>query len=373
MSNVSSSSAEGSKVKASAAERIRSALVPAAVLAGACAGAFCFRALNLPLAYILGAMVGASLVTNLIGPMNGGWLLRRTGLLFVGASVGALLTVDVVAELARLLPVMLAVALASNAVGALLSLLVARIAGTDFLTALLSCLPAGMSEMASLAQEVGADEHAVTVIHTLRVVLVLTLIPLWLGLTGTVVQPPQELSIDGGLAVLLIVAVSALIAAGAKHIGVLNPWVVVPMLMCPALAVAGFQLPPVPSPVLVAAQIAIGASLGLRFRWRDLRKLPRAAAAGLVSGLILIGVAFTAFAAFVQAFSNLGRLPATMAVAPGGLGEMIASASALGLLPAAVAGFQLTRSILTNVFTPPLIRLVLARKRKNAERPRPNP
>lgn len=337
--------------------------MPVAILAGACAGAISFRTLDLPLAYILGAMVGASIVTNLLGPMKGGWLLRRTGLLFVGASVGALLTVDVVAELARLLPVMAAVAVASNGVGALLSVLVARIAGTDGLTSLLSCLPAGMSEMASLAQEVGADEHAVTIIHTLRVVLVLTLIPIWLGLTGTAVQPPQELSIDGGLAVLLIVAVSAAIAAGAKHIGVLNPWVVVPMLLCLGLAVAGFHLPPVPSPVLIAAQIAIGASLGLRFRLRDLRKLPRAAAAGVVSGLVLIGVAFTGFAAFVEAFSNLGPLPATMAVAPGGLGEMIASASALGLLPAAVAGFQLTRSILTNVFTPPLIRLVVARRR----------
>ncbi|MDF2763140.1 MAG: AbrB family transcriptional regulator [Rhodospirillales bacterium] len=362
MNSVSTQSAQDGAVKATAAERIRTALMPVAILIGACAGAFAFRALDLPLAYILGAMVGASIVTNLLGPMKGGWLLRRSGLLFVGASVGALLTVDVVAELARLLPVMVAVALASNAVGVLLSFLVARIAGTDGLTGLLSCLPAGMSEMASLAQEVGADEHAVTVIHTLRVVLVLTLIPLWLGLTGTVVQPPQEMSIDGGLAVLLIVVVSALISAGAKHVGVLNPWVVVPMLLCLALAVAGFHLPPVPPPVLIAAQIAIGASLGLRFRLRDLSKLPRAAAAGLVSGLILIGVAFIGFTAFVEAFSNLGRLPATMAVAPGGLGEMIASASALGLLPAAVAGFQLTRSILTNVFTPPLIRLVVARR-----------
>ena len=38
--------------------------------------------------------------------------------------------------------------------------------------------------MATLAREVKADEQSVAVIHTLRVVMVLMVIPLWLGLTG---------------------------------------------------------------------------------------------------------------------------------------------------------------------------------------------
>jgi hypothetical protein len=40
---------------------------------------------------------------------------------------------------------------------------------------------------------------------------------------------------------------------------------------------------------------------------------------------------------------------------------MIAAAAALGLFPATVAGFQITRSIITNIFAPPLIRWALAR------------
>jgi uncharacterized membrane protein AbrB (regulator of aidB expression) len=46
---------------------------------------------------------------------------------------------------------------------------------------------------------------------------------------------------------------------------------------------------------------------------------------------------------------------------PGGLGEMIAASAALGLLPATVAGFQITRSIVTNIFVPLLIRWAVAR------------
>jgi uncharacterized membrane protein AbrB (regulator of aidB expression) len=57
----------------------------------------------------------------------------------------------------------------------------------------------------------------------------------------------------------------------------------------------------------------------------------------------------------------MDRETATLAVMPGGLGEMIAAAGALGLLPATVAGFQITRSMLTNILAPQLIKLALAR------------
>jgi uncharacterized membrane protein AbrB (regulator of aidB expression) len=113
----------------------------------------------------------------------------------------------------------------------------------------------------------------------------------------------------------------------------------------------------------------IGASLGLRFRLDQFRSLPRAALAGIVSGVVLIGVSFLGFAWVAQLFGGMDREPATLAVMPGGLGEMIAAAGALGLLPATVAGFQITRSALTNIVAPQLIKLALARHQ--AAKPRP--
>jgi membrane AbrB-like protein len=335
-------------------------------MAGAAAGAFLFRELNIPLASILGALVGSALVTNLAGPMTGGRYLRRGGQLLVGASVGGVLSPDVVAELGRLFPLMLAVALASNVTGALLAFPVARIAGVSRLTGLLSCLPAGMAEMATLARHLGAHEPTVTVVHTLRVVLIVTLIPLWLEIAGGLQpSPDQSLGMLGGAELLGIVVIGGVIAAAASRFGVLNPWVIVPMLLCLAVVAAGDDLPPLPTPLQTAAQIAIGASLGLRFRLEHFRSVPRAALAGIFSGLALIGVSGLLFAGAVQALGGLGYETATMAVMPGGLGEMIASASALGLLPATVAGFQITRSILTNIFVPPLIKFTLARLKKD--------
>src|SRR5690606_20202370 len=134
-------------------------------------------AIGLPLAWILGSLVGSAVIANMVAPMRGGRHLRRTGQLFVGASIGAVLSPDIVTELLRLLPVMIGIALASILVGLLLALPVAKIAGIDRLSAVLSCLPAGMAEMATLALELDANEQAVAIIHTLRVIMVLTLIP----------------------------------------------------------------------------------------------------------------------------------------------------------------------------------------------------
>ena len=343
-------------------------MLVAATLCAAALGGFAFQALGLPLAFILGPMVGSAIIANLVAPMKGGRFLRRGGQLFVGASIGAVLGPDVIAEFVRLLPLMLAVGIISILIGLALALPVARIAGIDRLSAVLSCLPAGMAEMATLARELDADDQAVAIIHTLRVIMVLTFIPLWLGLTARGVVPPMPPhTYDGAADILALVAVAGILAAVATRLRVTNGWIIAPMLLCLAVVSFGHVLPPVPSPLLIAAQIAIGASLGLRFRVDQMQKFPRVALAGLISGLVLIGAAFIGLTWFVERFTDLDHVSAILAVAPGGLGEMIASATTLGLLAAAVAGFQMTRSLMTNLFAPPLIRWIVGPNRRKPD------
>jgi uncharacterized membrane protein AbrB (regulator of aidB expression) len=65
----------------------------------------------------------------------------------------------------------------------------------------------------------------------------------------------------------------------------------------------------------------------------------------------MIFAAVPAFAAWI----GLDRASLGLGLAPGGIGEMIASAESLGVGAALVAGFQFTRSFLTNLIAPPLI------------------
>ena len=308
-----------------------------------------FATLSIPLAYILGALVGSALYANRVAPIWGATYLRRGGQLVVGTAVGGLLTAEVVAGLADLFPLMLAMAIASNAVGVALAFPVARLAGTDHLTALLSCLPAAMAEMALLARDLEADEQVVSIIHTLRVVLVVATLPILVG--ATISAGPAAAPTGAGDAAVLIVvgALGAGLALLISRLGFLDHnWGIAPMALGLFWVSSGGVIPRLPEWLLTMAQIGIGASLGVRFSIERLRQLPRAAMAGVVSALVLIAVMPIGLGALVAVVSRIDYRMMALATAPGGLGEMIASAKAIGLASATVAGFQFVRSALTN-------------------------
>jgi membrane AbrB-like protein len=349
---------------------LRAALIIALTIGAAALGAFVLRSLHIPLAYILGAMVGAALVANLVAPMKGGRPMRYLSQLFLGSSVGVLLSPQVMGALTELFPFMLLIAVAGNILGLLLAVPVARLSRIDRLSGLLSCLPAGMAEMATLARETGSDEQSVSIIHTLRVLIVLSLVPAWLFLTEhPQLAPAVRTELAGADVVVLaaLILLSLLIALLATRLRVINAFIIVPTLVCVAFVALGATVPAVPQPLLIAAQIGLGASLGLRFRFDRMRHMPHAVLGGLVSGLVLVVVSMFGFGFAIERVAGLDHVSALLAAAPGGLGEMIATASALGLAAATVAGFQLTRSIFTNLIVAPLVRSYVKRRRGSQE------
>lgn len=326
-------------------------------LATATAVAFLFAYLQVPLAYILGAMAGSALYGNLFSPLGFGRYIRRFGLLVIGTGVATLLTPAVVSDLVKLFPLMLGAAIVANLVAVVLAWPVGKIAGIDRVSSILACLPAGMAEMATLARDLNAQEHAVTLIHTLRVILVVTLMPILLGVSGARRPAPHvDLSaLDAALLVGVFIG-GFLLARVAARVGLLNPWVIAPMALGIAAVGMGGSLPRLPQWVVVVAQLAIGASLGARFRIRQMRELPRAAVGGVFVALVLIAILPVGLAELVNVFSEFDFTTLSLSLAPGGLGEMIASAKALGLASATVAGFQFVRAVVTNLVVPILIK-----------------
>ncbi|MBO0905911.1 AbrB family transcriptional regulator [Jiella sonneratiae] len=322
-----------------------------------------FHLLGLPLAWIFGSMLGSAVYANCVPGIGRTHLIRRAGQLLIGSSVASVLDVATIRDVAGYLPAMVAAAVASNAVGVLLALPLARLAGVDRLSALLAALPAGMSEMASLAADLGARADFVMVAHSLRVVLVVLTVPVLIGLDRSgapLPAGPAGGSVEALVACLLL---GSLLAYGASRMNLLNPWIIMPMSVGVALVLAGFQLAAMPSPLLAAAQIAIGFSLGTRLKREDLTRLPRATLAGLAASLALVA-AMMVLAAFVMpGLTGLGFSSLALAMAPGGLGEMIATAKALGLASALVASFQFVRSFMTNLLAPLIILKLVGRDR----------
>ncbi len=340
---------------------VRSALVAAGGFAASAATAWVFHWLGLPLAWIFGSMLGAAIYANSVPGMGRTHLIRRSGQLLIGSSVASVLDVETIYDVAALLPVMIGAAVAANLIAVAISLPLARLAGVDRLSALLAALPAGMAEMSSLAADLNARADFVMVAHSLRVVLVVVTVPLLIGpdIDAAIAVAPPVGGSHAALATCFVLGVA--LAFVANRFNLLNPWIIMPMSVGVALVLSGYALAPMPRPLLILAQIAIGFSLGMRLRREDLTRLPRATIAGLGASLTLVG-AMMVFAAFaLPILAELSFPTLALAVAPGGLGEMIATAKALGLASATVASFQFVRSFMTNLMAPLIIVRLMGR------------
>ena len=317
-------------------------------------GGLVFSTMGVPLAWILGSMAGSAVYTNTVGLKADTKYLRRVGQLILGTATAAVVTPAILQILVGLLPVMAGAALTAIGIGIMLSFPLAKIARVDRTTALLSTLPAGMAEMASLAAEVNARVEVVTVVHTLRVVLVVVCIPLYLGVSGNslTAQSVEHATVSALVACLVI---GVLLSLLASRWGLLNPWIIMPMVVGAALVSSGFPLALMPEPILILAQLFIGFSLGARLRRQDLWHLPRAIVASMICSSILIGLMIFGMVPLLGYWTDVDPATLALAVAPGGLGEMIASAKVLGAATAIVAGFQFVRSFVTNMIAPPLI------------------
>ncbi len=322
---------------------------------------FLLDASQMPLGWILGAIAAGAAATNLIGPPVLASPLRRCSQLLIGAAAAAVMTPDVLRTMSALLPAMFGAAILANLFGAALIWPFMKVTGTDRTTAALSVLPAGMAEMSSLAQDLGARSDVVVVVHTLRVVLVVVSIPLLLDLSAGPLDRPEPVPGASLAALLACIAIAAMAAHLSSRIGILNPWILAPMVVGVSLTAFGFPQLPLPPVLLIAAQIGIGFALGTRLRAADLVGLPVIVAAALGSGLLLIFAMLFFVAPPLTRLLGIDPVSLSLAVAPGGLGEMIATSKAIGAATATVAGFQFVRSFLTNVLVPPIVqRLVRA-------------
>lgn len=309
--------------------------------------------LGLPLAWILGALAGSAVWVNLAGPTCGGRYQRRAAQLLLGAGSAAILTPEMLSSMLGFLPLMLAAAVVANGTALLAAPVFMRVAGVERITALLCVLPAGLAEMSNLAEERQARPDIVALSHSTRVAMIVILVPLVLGTD----RGGQFLADTAGSATALAVCLVASLLSSMllNRLGMLNPWIVTPMIFGAALALAGIEIMPVPHDLVVIAQILVGASLGARLKAEIFVRLPRVALAASLSTLLLSAVMLVAVSPFLILVMGVDAVTATLALAPGGIGEMLATAQALHVLVPVVLGFQFVRSLLTNLAAPVLL------------------
>lgn len=317
-----------------------------------------FVQLDVPAGWLLGSLFGTAIFRHWVGPLAYTKTLRRGGQLVVGTAVAGLLTPTILNTLGDMIFWLVLAAVATNALCFALSVPAGRWGGLDRRTAALCCLPGGLSEMAALAREVGANDQAVAVFHTLRVTLIVTTIPLLLIWLGFEVLPEAQPSSDtsGSIVFLGLIAAASIPAAlAAARVGLVNPWVVMPIALGIVAVLLGLSSGPMPESISIAAQIAIGVALGAQLDRSQFMALPRVFAAGLAVAVTLIAVTLLIGATVVPFLIGVPSGTGVVAMAPGGIAEMIAVSKALDLMPATVAAFGIVRSVLTNTVVSQLV------------------
>lgn len=310
------------------------------------------EALHVPLPWMVGPLL-ATAVFNVTGvPLAASARLRNGGLWLIGVALGLYFTPPVVALLLPLAPWVVLGVLWALLLGYGFHRFLARASGEGPRTTVFAAAIGGASEMALLAERHGGRVDRVAAAHSLRVMLVVVLIPLALQLLGVhgvdPVAPAVQQVRPQGLLVLLLasgagIALMALLKAP-------NPWVLGSLAATAALTASGVELSALPKAGTNAGQLFIGIALGSRFTPEFARAAPRWLGAVALGTLVMI-VASALFAWLLAQASGLHPATVGLATSPGGIAEMCITAKVLQLGVPAVTALHVTRYVMVLMLT----------------------
>ncbi len=328
----------------------------------ALAAALLARALRVPLPW----MIGPLLVTAGCGlaglRLAASTRLRNGGLWMIGVALGLYFTPAVVAVLWQLAPAIAAGVLWALALGYGFYRWLLHMNGGDRATAYFAAAIGGASEMAILAERHQGRVDRVAASHSLRVLLVVVLIPLayqTAGVHGADATLPAVQDVRPvGLALLL--ALSAAGMALMWRLGAPNPWVLGALATTMVLTASGVELSALPKAASNAGQLAIGVALGSRFTPDFARTAPRWLATVAVGTLAMI-IASAGFAWLLAQAAGLHPATVLLGTSPGGIAEMCITAKVLQLGVPVVTAFHVVRYVAVLTLTAPLFRRELRR------------
>jgi membrane AbrB-like protein len=335
----------------------------AGLAVGVAAGA-AFAWLRTPIPWMLGPLVVFAVlrVSGVdVRSLPGG---RQVGQWVIGTALGLYFTPAVMRHVGGVWYVPVAGALFAIVIGYAAGALLARIARTDLTTALFASVPGGAAEMATLGERFGARADRVAVSHSLRMLIVVAIVPAAFTLAGvhgsdSYVMGPAVFDARG-FAVLM----AATLAAGflAQRFDVPNAFVLGPLAVAVPLTAADVTLSSVPTLVSNGAQLLLGCALGSKFERDFVRGAPRFVAGVALSVLFSIALA-AAFGIALAWASGQNAATLVLGLAPGGIAEMAITAKVLQLGVPLVTACHVLRLVVLLLLTGPVFRRARAFKR----------
>ncbi|MEM7746110.1 MAG: AbrB family transcriptional regulator [Pseudomonadota bacterium] len=331
-----------------------------ATLAIAAAGAGLFWLIEMPLPILLGPMF-ACLVAALVGvPMHGTKTISDAMRPVLGVAVGASLTPALIGRLdemalsvALIPPFVLAIGLAGYPY-------FRRLWGFDHATSYYAAMPGGLQDMLIFGEQAGADPRALSLIHTTRVLVIVSLMPflltwIWgLSLTG----PPGDPAISVPLREYAIMLACAALGwwAGEK-VGLFGAPIIGPLIVAGAASLTDILHYRPPAEAMQIAQFFLGLGIGVKYAGITMAEIKRVLTASL-GHCVILGVITIIFAEIVIQTGLAPPLEAVISFAPGGQAEMVLLAIIAGTDMAFVVTHHLVRVVIVILGAPIAARLL---------------
>jgi membrane AbrB-like protein len=319
---------------------------------------YLFDWLDTPIPWMIGPMIAVAAV-NLSGiSVFALPYARQTGQVILGSAVALYFTPTVVAALAANFGAIAVSTASAFLIGSLGALILSRVSGVDGKSSFFASIPGGAMAMSVLAERVGASIPPVAVAHSLRVSIIVIVVPFALTYGGIPLEAAAyrpQLPLDVPILVLWL-AVGFLIGEITERLGLQNGYLLMPILLGATLTVSGIELSAVPHWMTDLAQLMFGLVLGARYERAFFIRYKLFVPFALANSFFVLVTS----ALVAVALSWLFGLPiATMLIstAPGGLAEMTITAQALKIGVPLVVAFHLFRVLIVNMGTPYLYNL----------------
>ena len=313
---------------------------------------YLFLLLHTPIPWMIGPMIGVAAL-NLWGVrMHSPPYARQMGQVILGSAVSLYFTPTVVKALAAHLPAIIAATVAVFLVAGLGALILSRASGVDGKSTFFASVPGGAMAMAVLADRYGAQIAPVAVAHSLRVSLVVILIPFALTYGGfqleaAAYRPSVPLNY---LVLTPWLAFGCVLGEFSERLRFNNGYLLMPIFFGAAVTLSGFELSAVPHWMTNFAQLMFGLVLGARYERAFFMRYKLFIPFALLNSFFIL-IASVAAGALLAWLFNLPIATMIIATSPGGLAEMTITAQALQISVPLVVAFHLFRVVVVNMGT----------------------
>lgn len=337
-----------------------------AILIGLSGGAI-FAYLAFPLAWMMGSMLSVTIFALAGAKVEVKNNIRAIFISILGVMLGSAFTPNLVEQIPQFSTAIIVQIFYMLVSGGISFFIYRKLAKYDNITSYFSCTPGGLSEMTLVGEQYGGDARIISLNHSVRILLIVTLIPFYFriveGINVPLSAPNSNLDLSFLDAIILIGCVIIGYPLAAKLKIPAAP-LVGPMILSAIVHITGLTNGLVPALLISTAQVIVGTSLGCRFTNRlEFKKMLRVIYVAILVAFTMMFIAI--LIVFIsKVFLNLPSKILFLSIAPGGLAEMSLIALALGTGTAFVTVMHFLRVCMVMLLGAAIYRIILGKAGK---------